>query len=142
MSIPFSIHLKRDAKKNEILFLNTMEQLLGDQYKIYCVKDEFESVDFKIIKNGDLLSYMELKVRKSVVGFETLKIGRYKLQKIRQTFRKCVIVWYCIWTNTIYHTVFKDEFMKCLRDEEVYYIPKSECIMGIPTLVERIDNLV
>ena len=141
MSIPFSINLKRDAKKNEILFLSTMEQLLGEQYKIYKTVDDHESVDFKIIKNGDLLSYMELKVRKSVGGFNTLKIGKYKLQKIRQTFRKCVIAWYCIFTNTIYHTVFKDDFMKCLRDEEVYYIPKDECLMGIDTLVQRIGTL-
>ena len=141
MSIPFSVRLKKDAKKNEIIFLNTMESLLGDQYKIYCVKDEFESVDFKIIKNGDLLSYMELKVRDTVVGFETLKIGRYKLQKIRQSFRKCVIVWYCMYSKTIYHTVFKDSFMKCLRDSEVYYIPKDECLMGIDTLVQRIGTL-
>lgn len=141
MTIPFSVYLKRDAKKNEILFLSTMEDLLGDQYKIHCVKDEFESVDFKIIKNGDLLSYMELKVRSSLAGFPTLKLGKYKLQKIRQTFRKCVIVWYCMFSKTIYHTVFKDDFMKCLRDSECYYIPKDECLMGIDTLVQRIGTL-
>jgi hypothetical protein len=139
--IPFNIEVMKNCDLNEIIFLDTIENLLGDEYKLYKTTDKYAPVDFRVVKNGVFVCYLELKVRTNLLTFDTLMIGSHKLKTVRLKFKKTIFVWCCVKTDMLWFILFKNDLMKTIHNADTYFIPKSKCSTDIDNLKDAIIAL-
>jgi hypothetical protein len=131
----FSIEVKDDCDYNEIVFLNIMEQSLGEGYTLHKTLHPFCNVDYRLDYEGIVVGFIELKVRESLKNYSSIKIGEVKLNVISQHYRKTIFVWLCLDTNKLYFCKYSDDLLLCNKNRNTYEIDKKLCSVGLNELV-------
>ena len=132
----FSIKVFDESDYNEIVFLNTVEMALGENYTLTKTPHRFCNVDYVVRRKKKVIGYMEVKVRLDVSGFNSLKIGYTKLRKIFNRYKETILVWYCLKTETLFSVKFTEALLLCDHDYSTYYIPKQLCHTGMDKFLE------
>ena len=136
------IGLISSYKRNEIIFLNELENNLGENWSLTKTENESCNVDFIVKKNECLHGYVELKCRKNLKNHTTLMIGYTKLCQIHLNYENTILCWYCVDSKTIYSCKFNKDLLNCVdgfcNGSRVFYIPKSKCIIGMDKLISLI----
>jgi len=140
MAISFSINLKKDSDHNELIFLETIENLLGEDYRLYKTIDKYCPVDFRLIFKDTLYCYLELKVRENIAPYPNLMIGRSKLKNVKLRFPRTIFCWFCVKTQTLWFIKWRPSLMKSIHNDDTHFIDKTDCETGIDNLVETIKN--
>ena len=107
--------------------------------------DEFCPVDYVVKQNGTIFLYMEIKNRNlDLRNYDTLMIGRRKLENILLIRQDVILIWVCKTTKTLYWIFFAKWMLELkvhlLNGKRVSYIGKSLCSTGYDDLLSNIQD--
>ena len=107
--------------------------------------DKFCPVDYVVKQNGAIFLYMEIKNRNlDLRNYDTLMIGRGKLENILRIRQDVILIWVCKTTGTLYWIFFAkwmlDLKVHLLKGKRVAYIGKMLCSTGYDDLLSNIHD--
>jgi hypothetical protein len=124
-------------------FLLKLIEELGDKYEIIKSQNKYCNIDFIVINRHNLKTlYIEHKFRNVVDKYDTLFIGKTKINNILSLYSKCVIVWEFI-GDVFYSIEVCDDmlvkyYMAYVMGSYALEISKEDCNKSIDNLIENI----
>lgn len=131
---------------DEIKFLLRLQESLLD-CSVEKTVDEFNPLDYIVAKDGKILLYLELKSRNTDLSlYDSLIIGRAKIENIFHIREHIILIWICKTTNTLYYLFYHKRLLELkthiLNGKRIVYINKQFCSSGYDNLIADIAELI
>ena len=130
--------------RDEIAFLLKLQASMP-YFSIEKTRDKYASLDY-VIKHDETKTpflFMELKSRNiDLSKYDTLLMGRIKLENVVNVKQHIILIWICKTTETMYYLFYHKNLLELkthmLNGKRVVYINKQLCSTGYDNLIKDI----